>query len=48
MGVSISINDEEIKIQSPEELLGGTFDLSNSPDLLPPLSILCLKTTTKN
>ena len=47
MGVKISMNDEEIKIQAPEELLGGTFDLSNSPDLLPPLSILCLKTTTE-
>ena len=45
MGVKISINDEEIKIQTPEKLLGGTFDLSNSPDLLPPLSILCLKAT---
>ena len=47
MGVKIGINDEEIKIQTPEKLLGGTFDLSNSPDLLPPLSILCLKTKTK-
>ena len=45
MGVKISINDEEIKIQTPEELLGGIFDLSNSPDLLPPLAILCLKTS---
>ena len=47
MGVKISINDEEIKIQAPEKLLGGTFDLSNSPDLLPPLSILSIKATTK-
>ena len=44
MGVKISINDEDIKVQTPERLLGGTFDLSNSPDLLPPLAILCLKT----
>ena len=47
MGVKISIDEEVIKVQTPEKLLGGTFDLSNSPDLLPPLSILCLKATTE-
>ena len=46
MGVKISMNDEEIKVQTPEKLAGGTFDLSNSPDLLPPLAILCLKAST--
>ncbi|NNL57937.1 MAG: 3-phosphoshikimate 1-carboxyvinyltransferase, partial [Nitrosopumilus sp.] len=43
LGVSVMINEEEIKIKSPEKLTGGKFDLSNSPDLLPPLAILALK-----
>jgi 3-phosphoshikimate 1-carboxyvinyltransferase len=42
LGVSVTINDNEIKIKSPEKLKGGVFDLRNSPDLLPPLSILSL------
>ncbi len=45
LGVSVMINEEEIKIKSPEKLTGGKFDLSNSPDLLPPLAILALKTS---
>jgi len=45
LGVSVTINDDEIKIKSPKKLNGGKFDLSNSPDLLPPLAILALKTT---
>ena len=45
MGVNVTINDEEIKIKSPEKLNGGKFDLSNSPDLLPPLAILALNTS---
>ncbi|MFB5605932.1 MAG: 3-phosphoshikimate 1-carboxyvinyltransferase [Nitrosarchaeum sp.] len=44
MGVKVSINKEEITISSPEKINGGKFDLSNSPDLLPPLAILALKT----
>ncbi|MFB5628564.1 MAG: 3-phosphoshikimate 1-carboxyvinyltransferase [Nitrosarchaeum sp.] len=44
MGVKVSINKEEITIASPEKINGGKFDLSNSPDLLPPLAILALKT----
>ncbi|MDH5569673.1 MAG: 3-phosphoshikimate 1-carboxyvinyltransferase, partial [Nitrosopumilus sp.] len=40
LGVTIVINDEEIKIRTPEKLTGGKFDLGNSPDLLPPLAIL--------
>ncbi|MFB5623100.1 MAG: 3-phosphoshikimate 1-carboxyvinyltransferase, partial [Nitrosarchaeum sp.] len=44
MGVKVSINKEEITIVSPEKINGGKFDLSNSPDLLPPLAILALKT----
>ena len=31
-------------MKSPEKLEGGKFDLSNTPDLLPPLAILALKT----
>jgi 3-phosphoshikimate 1-carboxyvinyltransferase len=45
LGVNVTINDEEIKVESPEKLHGGKFDLSNSPDLLPPLAILALKTS---
>lgn len=43
LGVDISMNNNAIKIKSPEKLLGGKFDLSNTPDLLPPLAILALK-----
>jgi len=46
LGVNVIINDEEIKIKSPEKLKGGKFDLSNSPDLLPPLAILALNTSS--
>ena len=42
LGVSVSIDEDEIKIKSPTKLKGGRFDLSNSPDLLPPLAILAL------
>ncbi|MBL7017828.1 MAG: 3-phosphoshikimate 1-carboxyvinyltransferase [Nitrosopumilus sp.] len=45
LGVSISMDDEQIKIKSPEKLNGGKFDLSNSPDLLPPLAILALNSS---
>ena len=45
LGVTVTINDDEIKIKSPEKLNGGKFDLSNSPDLLPPLAILSLNTS---
>ena len=42
LGVVVTISDEEIKIKTPQKLNGGKFDLSNSPDLLPPLAILSL------
>ncbi len=42
LGVTVNIDENEIKIKSPEKLNGGRFDLSNSPDLLPPLAILVL------
>lgn len=43
LGVDVSLHKNTIKVKAPERLLGGKFDLSNTPDLLPPLSILCLK-----
>jgi len=46
LGVKVSMDDDHIKIQSPEKLNGGKFDLSNSPDLLPPLAILALKSSS--
>jgi 3-phosphoshikimate 1-carboxyvinyltransferase len=44
LGVNVDINGNIITVKSPEKLDGGKFDLSNTPDLLPPLSILALKT----
>jgi len=46
LGVNVTIDDNEIKIESPKKLKGGKFDLSNSPDLLPPLAILALNSST--
>jgi len=43
LGVEISIK-ERITVSAPKFLNGGRFDLSNNPDLLPPLAILALKT----
>ena len=43
LGVDVSLNNNAITIKAPEKLLGGKFDLSNTPDLLPPLAILGLK-----
>lgn len=43
MGVNVSLNNNTIAVESPEKLLGGKFDLSNTPDLLPPLAILGIK-----
>ena len=44
LGVKINIG-EKITISSPKLLNGGKFDLSNNPDLLPPMAILSLKTS---
>ena len=44
LGVKISVG-EKITIVSPKLLNGGRFDLSNNPDLLPPMAILALKTS---
>ncbi len=46
LGVTVIISEEEIKIKTPEILSGGKFDLSNSPDLLPPLAILALNSSS--
>jgi 3-phosphoshikimate 1-carboxyvinyltransferase len=43
MGADVSLNNNAITVQCPEKLAGGKFDLSNTPDLLPPLAILGLK-----
>ncbi len=43
LGVDVSLNNNAVKVDAPEKLLGGKFDLSNTPDLLPPLAILALK-----
>ncbi len=43
LGVNVSMNNDTITVKSPEKLRGGKFDLANTPDLLPPLSILALK-----
>jgi 3-phosphoshikimate 1-carboxyvinyltransferase len=44
LGVKISMG-EKITVTSPKLLNGGRFDLSNNPDLLPPMAILALKTS---
>ena len=45
MGVVITLDKNIIKIKSPEKLDGGKFDLSDSPDLIPAIAILALKTS---
>ena len=44
LGVRITA-DDIIRVQAPPILSGGKFDLSNTPDLLPPMAILSLKTS---
>ncbi|HJW20245.1 MAG TPA: 3-phosphoshikimate 1-carboxyvinyltransferase [Candidatus Nitrosotalea sp.] len=44
LGVKITLG-EKITLVSPKLLNGGRFDLSNNPDLLPPMAILALKTS---
>ena len=45
LGVEVFLKDNIIHLKSPEKLNGGKFDLKNTPDLLPPLAILSLKTS---
>ncbi|MGB9003449.1 MAG: 3-phosphoshikimate 1-carboxyvinyltransferase [Nitrosotalea sp.] len=44
MGVDVSISDT-VRVKAPAKLAGGRFDLSNTPDLLPPMAILALRTS---
>src|SRR5437899_2747297 len=44
MGVQLDIGDI-ITVKPPQLLKGGRFDLSNTPDLLPAMAILALKTS---
>lgn len=45
LGVVVTLNKNILTIKSPEKLEGGKFDLGNTPDLLPALAILALKTS---
>jgi len=45
MGVVVTLNKNVIKIKSPKKLDGGKFDLNDSPDLVPAVAILALKTS---
>ena len=45
MGVKVNISNDTISVKSPALLDGGKFDLSNTPDLLPAMAILALKTS---
>ena len=45
LGVNVSLNGNIITTKSPEMLTGGRFDLSDTPDLLPALAILSLKSS---
>jgi 3-phosphoshikimate 1-carboxyvinyltransferase len=44
LGVNVNM-DEKITVKAPLLLNGGKFDLSNTPDLLPAIAILALKTS---
>lgn len=46
LGINVSMNGEKVSVGPNTTLRGGKFDLSNNPDLLPPLSILSLKATS--
>ena len=43
LGVNVTLEDDIITTKSPILLKGGKFDLSNTPDLLPAIAILALK-----
>ena len=45
LGVVVSFRNNIVTIKTPERLQGGKFDLKDTPDLLPPLAILALKTS---
>jgi len=43
LGVNVTLEEDIITTKSPILLKGGKFDLSNTPDLLPAIAILALK-----
>jgi len=43
LGVNVTLEEDVITTKSPILLKGGKFDLSNTPDLLPAIAILALK-----
>ena len=43
LGVNVKLEEEMITTESPDLLNGGKFDLSDTPDLLPAIAILALK-----
>ena len=43
LGVNVTLEDDIITTESPVSLKGGKFDLSDTPDLLPAIAILALK-----
>ncbi|MEX1996716.1 MAG: 3-phosphoshikimate 1-carboxyvinyltransferase, partial [Nitrosopumilaceae archaeon] len=45
LGVKVDFQKDIARVKSPQLLDGGRFDLSNTPDLLPAMSILALKTS---
>lgn len=45
LGVDVYTDNDSTRISNDAELNGGVFNLGNSPDLLPPLAILALKTS---
>jgi len=45
LGVKVDFQKDVIRVKSPQLLDGGRFDLSNTPDLLPAMSILALNTS---
>ena len=45
LGVVVTLSKNTITVKSPKLLEGGKFDLIDTPDLLPPLAILVLKSS---
>ena len=45
LGAKVAVGADSISVESPAELKGGSFDLGNTPDLLPPLAVLSLKSS---
>lgn len=43
LGAEVSISNGTISLTAPEKLHGGSFDLKDSPDLLPPLAVAALR-----